>query len=347
MNKFCLYRILIIVVGFSFFIACNSGNKNNDIKTDIITETNDTAKIIMELSEQIRENPRNHELFYKRAKLQYAKRNVNEAVNDLEIALKLDSLNADYLNTLSEYYLSLGRSGKALDALLKCVKYHPKNIEAHYNLAQIYFYVEQYNDALNEINIIESQNKQNADTYFLKGLIYNENGDNNNAIKNFRKALEYDSEHWEAYNLLGLTYYELNDPLAVEYYNTAVRLFPDNLEIGLNSAITLQKFGNIDESITQYKTLINKFPESFNARFNLGYVYLVFTEDYNLAIEQFTEAIQIDSMSGEAYYNRGYAYELMSEFDSAAADYKKSLDIIPNYDLAIEGLNSIDENRLR
>jgi tetratricopeptide (TPR) repeat protein len=348
MNRFCLYRISTLIVVLSFFVACNSGDKkNSDVKTDTFTETNDTTQILNNLSDKIRENPRNHELFYKRAQIQYASNNIAEAVNDMEIALKLDSLNANYLNTLSEYYLSMGKSGKALDALLKCVKYHPNDRTAHYNLAQIYFYVEQYNDALSEINIIENQNKQNADTYFLKALIYKENGDNNTAIKNLRKTLEYNSEHWEAYNLLGLTYYEMDNPLAIEYFNTAVRLFPDNLEIGLNSAIILQKFEKINESIFQYKTVIEKFPESFNARFNLGYVYLVFTEDYNLAVEQFTAAIDIDSLSGEAYYNRAYAYELMGELDSATEDYYKSLEIIPNYDLAIEGLNSIDNKRFR
>ena len=346
MKKFCFRRIAILFVVVLFFVSCNTGNKNKSSETNTISETNDTVQIIQNLSDEIRENPRNHKLFAKRAELQYASNNVPEAVNDLEIALKLDSLNPNYLIKISEYYLSMGRSGKALDALLKCVKYYPNNREAHFNLAQIYFYVEQYKDALNEISIIEKQNKQNADTYFLKGLIYRENGDNTNAIHNFRKTLEYNTEHWEAHNLLGLSFYELNDPLAVEYFNTAVRLFPDNYEICLNSAITLQKFGKIQESISQYKSLIEKFPDSFNARYNLGYVYLVYTESYNLAIEQFTNALKIDSMSGETYYNRGYTYELMGKLDSAKADYFKSLEIIPNYDMAIEGLNSIDKKLL-
>jgi tetratricopeptide (TPR) repeat protein len=43
----------------------------------------------------------------------------------------------------------------------------------------------------------------------------------------------------------------------------------------------------------------------------------------------------------EYYYNRGFSYELMGKFKMAELDYRKALEILPNYDLAVQGLNEV------
>ena len=56
----------------------------------------------------------------------------------------------------------------------------------------------------------------------------------------------------------------------------------------------------------------------------------------------FDESIKKDPEYFEAYYNRGYAYELSGDYRKAYEDYQKSLKIKVNYDKAIEGLNRLD-----
>jgi tetratricopeptide (TPR) repeat protein len=340
MQKFLGLIVIIIVV-----VSCNPRKTNKtdleEVKDTVIIS--DTLKALSGLSDQIRDNPRNHKLFYERAELQYASNNIPEAVNDLEIALRLDSANSVYMNELGVYYLKAGSSGKAKEILEKCEQIYPDNRDALFQLAQLYYYVQQYNDALLYIGKIESLNKQADDTYFLKALIYKENGNYEASLKSLRKTLEFNPNHWEAYNIIGLLYYEKQDALAVEYYNTAVNLFPNNIEICLNAAITYQKFGKVNESIYEYQHVLELDSLNFRAYYNLGYIYLVHSENYLEAVNSFTHAIAIDSSACEAFYNRGYAYELLGNFDFAKRDYQKSLQIVPNYSLAIEGLNSIDK----
>ncbi|MCF8386954.1 MAG: tetratricopeptide repeat protein, partial [Bacteroidales bacterium] len=59
----------------------------------------------------------------------------------------------------------------------------------------------------------------------------------------------------------------------------------------------------------------------------------------------FNAAIEIDPAYAKAYYNRGYCNELMGNFAQARKDYQRTMDIIPNYEKAIEGLNRLDRKQ--
>jgi len=52
--------------------------------------------------------------------------------------------------------------------------------------------------------------------------------------------------------------------------------------------------------------------------------------DYDGAIEQFTQEIQLDSSDAMAYYDRGRAYEAKHDYDMAIADYSQSLELNPD-----------------
>jgi tetratricopeptide (TPR) repeat protein len=46
---------------------------------------------------------------------------------------------------------------------------------------------------------------------------------------------------------------------------------------------------------------------------------------------RYTKAVELKSDYDEAYYYRGNAYSLKGNYDQAIADYKKTLDISPNF----------------
>jgi tetratricopeptide (TPR) repeat protein len=82
-----------------------------------------------------------------------------------------------------------------------------------------------------------------------------------------------------------------------------------------------------------------------NAPYNTGYIYLVYRNDFPKAADYFSKAIEVDPAYFEAWFNRGYANELMGKYDQAVSDYKKALQIQVNYPKAIDGLNRIDALR--
>lgn len=334
-----LRNFLILILSFVIIslTSCNNG-KNNSINEDLL---NDTSLTIDKLNKLIRQNPKNADLFIKRSELYLEEKNVEEAINDLEIALKVDTLKQDIYTRLSDLYLSVGKSEKAKNILTLCLYRFPFNVKARVELAKLYLYVQMYSEAMKEILNLEENNLQNADSYFVKALILNETEMYDDAIKSLKKTIEYNSNHWEAYNLLGMIYARQENPIAMEYFNTAVRLFPDNSEIRFDAGYVFQQFGETEKAIAEYSEAINLDSLYYQAYFNLGYIYVNDLKDYNLALEYFNAAINCDSSAYKAYYNRGYTYEMSGDYKKAETDYRKALQIMPNYDPAVNGLNDV------
>ena len=59
------------------------------------------------------------------------------------------------------------------------------------------------------------------------------------------------------------------------------------------------------------------------------------------ALEYFTRAINANPKYAEAYFARGACYQELNDKANASADYQMCLQLKPNYEPAVEGLNSI------
>lgn len=337
-----LKNIILLFLISSILISCQQKNNSN------ISELNNSEDTsINAISAQIRQNPRNAELFIKRSDLYLQNKDIANAINDAEIALKLDSLNQTYYTKLAELYIYNAESEKAKNILELCIARSPKNIQARIQLAELYLYLQLYKEAMTEIIDIEYNNLQNTNSYLTKALIFNETEAYSDAIQALQKAIEHDNTNWQAYNLIGTIYSRLNDKLAVEYFNTAINLFPDNLEIKFNAARIFQQFKINDKAIQNYLIVIEKDSSSCKAYYNLGELYFNEYKDYSSALKYFSLAIDCDTNSYKSYYNRGLTYERKGNFKLAETDYRKALSIKPNYELAIAGLNEVIDKQNR
>ena len=293
---------------------------------------------------KIRKNPTNSDLFFQRATLYFKNHQIDDAINDLDIAIKLDSTIAKYYIILANYELLKGRSEKVKTTLEKCIRIFPENTKALLMLAKLHLYVKQYKESNNYLKKILRIDKYNPEAYYIRGLIYKENLDTVKAIENIQIAVEYEPEYYDAYILLGLLFSAKSDNIAVDYYNNAIEILPKSIEAHYNLALYYQENNNADKAIEKYNYIISEIDSSIsNIYFNLGYVYLVYSDEPENALPYFSKALKIDSNYAEAYYNRGYCYELLNDFENASLDYNKSLDIIPNYSLSINGLNRIEQ----
>ena len=57
----------------------------------------------------------------------------------------------------------------------------------------------------------------------------------------------------------------------------------------------------------------------------------------------YKKTIEINPEYIDAVYNRGFAYELLKDIKNSQMDYNRALELSPNYELAIEGLNRIED----
>jgi len=88
--------------------------------------------------------------------------------------------------------------------------------------------------------------------------------------------------------------------------------------------------GKYDLAIQDYNKAIEINPKLAVAYSNRGSAHSSKGE-YDLAIQDFDEAIEINPKDAEAYYNRGSAHSSKGEYDLAIQDFDKAIEINPKY----------------
>ena len=64
---------------------------------------------------------------------------------------------------------------------------------------------------------------------------------------------------------------------------------------------------------------------------------------YDIAANNFSDALYGNSEFFEAYYSRGNCFETLGNISQAESDYRKAIEINPEYVFAIEALELLEE----
>lgn len=87
--------------------------------------------------------------------------------------------------------------------------------------------------------------------------------------------------------------------------------------------------GRIDEALADYDAAIKLKPDGalYNSRAKLYFNQ----QKYNIALQDYNQAISLDSTVGEYYINRGAVYALSNNMNAALADFNKGLELQPDH----------------
>jgi len=269
------------------------------------------------------------------------------ALKDINKAVTLSPNNPAYYLTLSDVYLLMGKPTNSGDALKKALSLDPKNNQALLRMAKLNLIIKEYKTSMEYIRKALDVDPVNPQAYFTKALVLLETGDTVKAVEDLKKAVDQNQEFFEALMELGELYSVKKDQIAVDYLKNALKIQPKSKEALYLLGMFYQETGQFENAIKTYTTL-SKIDTTFrNAPYNMGYIYLVHLKDFKKAIVYFTEALHKDPGYFEAYFNRGYAFELDGQFENAGKDYQKALAIKTNYQKAIDGLNRLDKGKHR
>lgn len=323
----------------------NEKNQPTQFEADTIPQK-DSVVTLDDLNTKIRENPLNPEVYVDRAAFYAVNKEFGQALNDMELALKLDSLNHEYYIMQAEYYIFNGQPNSAKKALNDYLNLFPNHTDIMLKLAEIHFYLQEYSQAQLILRNVTTLDDDIAQIYFLNGLIFLENQDTLNGVRNLQLSVEKEPDFYAGYMMLGRIYAEQNNELAITYFKSAIDIAPDSYEARYNLALYLQDMERIEEAEQEYTHIIEKIDsEAASPYYNLGYIHLIYKADFETAVDYFTQAIERDSNYVEAWYNRGFSYEVMGDLKEARTDYEQSLEIQSNYPLSIKGLNRLDTGK--
>ncbi|HTB05638.1 MAG TPA: tetratricopeptide repeat protein [Bacteroidia bacterium] len=338
---------LVLACGAFCITACK--NHNGDVKQQgqhkdsaahaVVIDTI-TPKILV-YSQRITSNPKDADAYWNRGKLEVAQKNINAAYDDFIKALNIDSTKADYYFNLADVDFVRGKTRDAKQLFEKCILLNPKHTEALLKLGEIYFYVKKYSEAISYLDKALKTNPYSGKAYFMKGMIFLETGDTTKALSSMQTAVEQDTKYYDAYIELGLLYARKGNARALDYYNDAINIEPNNLEPYYDKGIFYQFGSDFNDAIGAYKQVLSIDSTYKFALYNLGVVYYIGPKDYKQAIYYFTKTVQRDTAYVLAYYGRANCYAELGEYDKSMADYSHVLSLKPNFKQAQDEYNEV------
>lgn len=206
-----------------------------------------------------------------------------------------------------------------------------------------------FKEALDSIKISATEIEL-TEHYLRMGNVYLKKGNQEEALKEFKKALHEDPTHLESRLGLARTFFsqgewesslkELKKLLLLSSGHPRARLLMSN--------IFLAK-GTIKEAETTYKELLQRWPESVEIHNNLGVVYThqgrldEAVEEYSLALNHLGSGLasKLAPNVARIHVNLGRAFYRKGLFEAATQEFNKALELDPQQPGAHEGLGRV------
>jgi tetratricopeptide (TPR) repeat protein len=334
----------IAIVSLFIVLSCNNNSTKETSESKLEDqEFIDTLKIkIDSLSKEIRKTPRNDQLFYERAQSYLSNGELAKAVNDLEIAKKLNPDKELYYLELSDNEMLRGESGIAKAILEEAYEKFPESVEVMIRLSNIYMALEQYQKARTYIILASRIEPRNPRLYLLSSMIFQEIGMKEKAIDELYQAINYDPKYYDAHIMLGLIAAKERKEIAIDHYLNAIEIDPKNTEAFYNLAMYYQETGRYKKAISTYgKALktIDSTLQHFN--FNTGYVYEVYLNRPDSALIYYQDVVGYFPDDYRVYYRMGKTFESLGKIQEAMISYDMCLKVNSKFEDAFDALSRL------
>lgn len=291
---------------------------------------------IAQLSEALGKSPNNDTLLYLRAVAYYKLDAFDEALADLEKAMKSDSMQPAYYHLLADVLLDYARpndSRRAIEVLKLATQRFPDRIPTLLKLSEFQLIVKKHGDALATLDKILQRDPQNAEAFYMAGRVALDKGDTTNAVASLQKSVKINVDNADAWFFLGRIYSNRLSPVAVQYFDNALRVDSTYLAAQEFKAAFYKRSGQFDKAFEIYRDLLLRDPDYAEAYFDMGVMYLE-QDSFSKAYDNFNIATKVDPIFVKAYYYRGISSEKMGNLDAALADYKQASGMSPEYEEA-------------
>jgi tetratricopeptide (TPR) repeat protein len=265
----------------------------------------------------------------------YGEQNKSElAISDYTnaIELKYTPVAWAYNNRGVEYH-NLNELDKAIADYTRAIEADPTYANAYVNRGLAYYDKKDYQSAIKDYsNAIEYAYTPLNDAYYDRGLAQDAAGNYDLAITDYTKAIEIAPNDPNAYVSRGLAYYDKKDyESAIKDFSSGIEYAYTPLsDAYLDRGLAQDAAGNYDLAITDYSKAIELNPNDPSAYVNRGFAYYD-EKDYENAIKDFSSGIDhAYTPLNDAYLDRGLAQEAAGKHDLAVADYSKAIEIAPN-----------------
>ena len=261
------------------------------------------------------------------------------AINRFSDALNQNTDSSSGLNQSLIYfyrgnvYLPKGDYDLALADFNQSIKLQPTLAEAYANRVLVHMVKNDYTQALADANQAVKLQPDLAIAHNNRGVIYAATGNYDGAIADFSQTLKLipktnDTAHTDRTNSRQLSSFSLNNDREIPIAN----FFTTDLSgylVYVNRGFVYLSKGDYDRAITDFNQAIQLQPDSTPAWFNRAAVYFV-KQDYDPALADLNQVIQLQPNFDLAYVKRGSVYFFQGDYDLALADLDRAIQLQPN-----------------
>jgi len=168
-----------------------------------------------------------------------------------------------------------------------------------------------------------TKNPTNDRSHYNLGLMYQDRGDFEAALREFSTVAQLNPAYFEAHNSLGVVYAGLNQiEKALSHYRRAIGLNPNYARAHFNLGNTYLKMERYDEAVLAYQEAIRLNPDYADAYANLGLVHQV-KGAQDKAVKVLHQALRFNPDHTLANLNLGKAYYEMGSLPMAETYLRK------------------------
>ena len=167
--------------------------------------------------------------------------------------------------------------------------------------------------------------------YSNLGSFLSERGNVDEAIRDFRKALELWPDQSKDHNNLGKALVQRGRVAeAMDQFQTALRISPDDPDTETNIGAALLQQGDVDGAISHLQRAVEKWPRYAPAHINLGNALLQ-KREADAAIAEYGKTLQLPCDHAETLYSIGNALRQKGDIEEAIIQYRTAIGLRPNY----------------
>ncbi len=319
----------------------------------------DTEQTLADFNTALFLNPENASALQNRASVLINSGNYAGAIEDLTTLIRIEPGKSSFLFFRGAAYSSAGLHEYAVEDFNNYIQIVPDDPASHYALGRTYYNLSENQSALAEFRRAIEIDSLYIDAYLEAAYILIEVHETGEAASLLNTARAINEENLGIYNLLIIVNIQNENWDAVrENVETGLRIAPDDPFFYKSRAIANLEQNRFEEALDDIETVISCFrrgnygsttyhdpvsleetanalrtfvtlPANSSEYFLQRGLYLIYSDRFEAAIEDFTQALSIDSKTVYALYHRGIARARIGDKEGAVQDIEAFLLVCP------------------
>jgi tetratricopeptide (TPR) repeat protein len=250
------------------------------------------------------------------------------AVKIYQFILKYNPNELDAVRNLGIAYRGLGEQLLASQCYEKVLNLDPNDVYAHANFANLLLDMKQIDLAEKHAKRALELGVNTSNPWYSLSVVYQIKHEYTIAGKMIEKALDIEPDNVTYLTMKGLIYKQVNQlDQARLYLDKAHQLNPQHTEAELGLAQLFCEEGQFEKSLASHNSLIEKIKSSSSVRLLAEVMssrasLLIRMGEFQLAVSDYQDSVNLEPNNADMHFNLGMYQLLIGKFDTGWREYE-------------------------